>query len=186
MPNWCYTSYVIEGDKEDLEKIEIIYKNMIADESIEGYTNRRWVGHLVKAFGEDPKDYSCRGWIEDLFFEGENLEMYISSAWVELSEVHQLIEEKLPSVKIYFYAEEGGCGHYVTNDSAGAYFPGRYSVDVFDEGQEYYDTEDEVFAVLSDLLNVEIDSIEKAESEVEKYNESHEEEYISFNVIKVV
>lgn len=126
MPNWCYTTYVVEGDAEELRKLYDIFLEV----EKENTPSDMWLGYVVRKFGEDPnKMYYCRGRIIEFDFYGDgSLRYIVESAWVEMEDVRRLIVRKLPSLDIYYQAEEGGCEYYATNDKDGAYFPERYVV----------------------------------------------------------
>ena len=63
--------------------------------------------------------------ITDYSLDGNVLTINQETAWCEQEGVRRIIEEKFPSIKVYFMEEESGCGVFYTNDSSGDYFPER-------------------------------------------------------------
>ena len=77
----------------------------------------------MKALGKNPDDVLCRGiWIE-LERQDDILLVTFETAWTPCYEVTQLMETVYPSFRIYYKAEEPGCGVYLKNDVEGKYFP---------------------------------------------------------------
>ena len=113
MPNICTTNYVIEGKKEELDAL---YQKM---KELKGQN----LGQLVKALGKKPEEVECRGECTELVREGDTLLMTFETAWTPCYEVTQLMETVYPSFRIYYKAEEPGCGVYLKNDVEGKYFP---------------------------------------------------------------
>ena len=66
--------------------------------------------------------YRCRGAIIDYSLDDEVLTINQYVAWCEQEGVRNIIEEKFPSVKVYFIEEESGCGVFSTNDTSGLFF----------------------------------------------------------------
>lgn len=156
MPNWCFTSYVAEGPKKQIQKlfdIMISVATMPTPGLLENDFGSSWLGNLVMALGLDPTkqtDFRCRG----QYYSVElNQSGYITfdteTAWREADDTRRLIEEKFPGVHLYHISEEFGCGYWETNDIQGKYFSERYyfSAEDYDDIADgnYYDT-------LSELL----------------------------------
>ena len=69
-----------------------------------------WLGNLVTRLGGNWEDYPCRGDITSYSLENEtSLMIWQNTAWGEQEGVRKIIEEKLPSIKVYFQEEEPGC-----------------------------------------------------------------------------
>ena len=113
MPNICTTNYVIEGKKDELDAL---YQKM---KELRGQS----LGQLVEALGKDPNEVMCRGGWTELEHEGDILRMTFETAWTPCYEVTQLMKEAYPSLRIFYKAEEPGCGVYLKNDGDGKYFP---------------------------------------------------------------
>ena len=70
-----------------------------------------WLGNLVTKLGGNREEYPCRGDITSYSLENETtLMIWQNTAWGEQEGVRRIIEEKLPSVKVYFQEEEPGNG----------------------------------------------------------------------------
>lgn len=140
MPNWASTLYVAVGDKQQLHELHSIMTEL---ESMKeplhpnGF-GTTWLGNLVIKLGGDWNKVYCRGSWDDLTFNGEEITFHVESAWGELSEVRELIEEHFPGIKLYYQTEEPGMCIYITNDDTGEYFPDRFYFWVEDEDSEYY------------------------------------------------
>lgn len=72
------------------------------------------------------EDYFCRGEIIDYSLNGDILEITQCTAWCEQEGVRRIIQEKFPSIKVYYREEEPGCDVYYTNDTTGCFFPETY------------------------------------------------------------
>lgn len=113
MANICTTNYVFEGKKEELDAL---YQKM---KELQGQD----LGQLVEALGKNPDEIMCRGDWSDLERHGDTLRMTFETAWTPCYEVTNLMKESFPSLRIYYKAEESGCGVYLKNDVEGKYFP---------------------------------------------------------------
>ena len=113
MANICTTNYVIEGKREELDAL---YQKM---KELQGQD----LGLLVKALGKNPDEMECRGEWTELVREDETLRMIFETAWTPCYEVTNLLKSVYPSLRIFYKAEEPGCGVYLKNDAEGKYFP---------------------------------------------------------------
>lgn len=70
MPNWCSSSYVIEGDKKEVKKLYGIMHGLEKRKTpaVENGFGTAWLGCLVNALGADWNKVYCRG-------DWSNLEM---------------------------------------------------------------------------------------------------------------
>lgn len=142
MPNWAYTQYHAIGDKEQLKKLHSVMDELegLKDPGLhENGFGKTWLGNLVIKLGGDWEKIYCRGYWDNLVLHDDgSISFSVESAWGELNEVREFIEEKFPGVKLYFQCEESGNGVYETNDDTGEYFPERYYLWVENEDTEYY------------------------------------------------
>jgi predicted RNase H-like HicB family nuclease len=104
--------------------------------------------------------------------------------------VRRIIQEKFPSIKVYYREEEPGCGVYYTNDTTGDYFPETYFLDSYNE-QLYFETIEEAAECVSGIVGctveATIDAIQEAlEKYVEQKESSGEEVFYSFHEFKVI
>lgn len=162
MPNWCYTSYAVEGPKEQLQKLSDTMTRLAAMPSpglIENGFGSSWFGNLVVELGVDPltqPNFRCRG---EYYNVDLNQSGYLTfdtmTAWCEADDTRYLIEEKFPGVYLYFISEEFGCGYWETNDVEGKYFSERYYF-IAEDFNDYYDGN--YYDTLSEL----IEAVERA------------------------
>lgn len=140
MPNWASTLYVATGDKQQLHELHSIITELecMKEPLHPNGFGTTWLGNLVIKLGRDWNKVYCRGSWDDLTFNGEEITFHVESAWGELSEVRELIEEHFPGIKLYYQTEEPGMCIYITNDDTGEYFPDRFYLWVEDEDSEYY------------------------------------------------
>ena len=117
MPNICTTDYVFEGEEKELDALYNTFKNL-QDEDKDNLVN------LVKALGKEPSELlDCRGgWIAPER-DGDTLRITIETAWTPRYELHTILKEAYPGLRIYYMAEEPGCEIYEKNDTEGKYFP---------------------------------------------------------------
>ncbi len=87
--------------------------------------------------------------------------------------MRRIIEEKLPSIKVYFQEEEPGCGLFATNSFE--HFPERYLLDSYDEPL-YFETIDEAAKCVSDIVGHPVEPIVEAiDQALDDYLAEHED-----------
>ena len=104
--------------------------------------------------------------------------------------MRRIIQEKFPSIKVYYREEEPDCEVYYTNDTTGDYFPESYFLDSYDE-QRYFETIEEAAESVSEIVGctveATIDAIQETLKEyVEQKERSCEEVFYSFHEFKVI
>lgn len=113
---------------------------------------KTWLGNLVIKLGGDWEKVYCRGyWYNLVLHDDCTVSFSVESAWGELNEVREFIEEKFPGVKLYFQCEESGNGVYETNDGTGEYFPERYYLWVEGSDSLYHET---LEGLINDVENI--------------------------------
>ena len=120
MANICTINYVIEGEKQELDALYGIMKDLQEKGDVDYPVG---LGSLVEALGRKSEDYECRGGWTDLERQDNTLHMTFETAWTPCFEVTALLKEVYPSIRIYYKAEEPGCEVYMKNDAEGKYFP---------------------------------------------------------------
>lgn len=190
MPNWCSTSYVVTGDKNEVRDL---YEKMRSLEEREkplvkngfGVT---WLGNLVTLLGRSWEEVYCRGeWSELIVdIEGNELRFCTMTVWAELRQLRHFLQEKYPSLTFYFRSEEPGMCVFQTNDKEGIYFPERYKVEHWDEEDEYCTDLEEVFDMVSDITGTTVQNLEEMNKAIDQYNEVHEHEPIYVYVFETV
>lgn len=195
MPNWCYTSYVLEGNKEDINKVsntltELENRDKPAVENGFGTT---WLGCLVHELGGDYNKIYCRGQWGSLQNNGDTLTLDTETAWGPMNEVFDFIKEKFPSIKYYFSSEEDGMCEYFTNDKEGKYFPCRYHINLCDPDDNYTDdlyfkTINEVFDFFTENYSKEnpIHSEEDLDRLDDLWREQNDDAFINLAKVEVI
>ena len=179
MPNWASTSYRIEGSKEDLEKVYNVIDEFMSErrKPIEVNASSEWEGNIIRALGatdEQMKNNYLRGFIEEYEMDGDIIRIEAEEAW-GTTDFRQVLAQLMPELTIYYIVEEPGCEVYATNDADGKYFPERFYVDAYVNGDyqsEYFETEEQAMTYVANLLGKK----EVSKNELENWNECHEED----------
>mgnify|MGYP003435263079 CR=1 FL=1 len=187
MPNWCDTTYKCVGDPKEVRALHKILKYIDRRKTtiVRNGFGKWWLGNLVTKLGGKWEDYCCRGEITGYSFDGDVLEITQYTAWCEQEGVRRIIQEKFPSIKVYYREEEPGCGVYYTNDTTGDYF-----LDSYDE-QQYFETIEEAAECVSGIVGCTVEATVNAIQEaLEKYVEQKENEgeevFYSLHEFKVI
>ena len=149
-----------------------------------------WLGNIIDQLGGNWEEWKCRGEITGFQMEkgDKKLTIYQSTAWCEQEGFRKFIEQKFPSIKVYYLDIEPGCQWYGTNDKTGKYFPERYYLDSYEE-TEMFNTIKEAAEYVSGIVNQKVDAnmtaIEQALDEYEKARKD-DDVYFSFHQIQVV
>ncbi|EOA56476.1 hypothetical protein HMPREF1214_03297 [Bacteroides sp. HPS0048] len=186
MPNWCFTNYMFEGNKEEIKDLYDKLKSLEEMEKplVENGFGTRWLGCVVSLFGGNWEEINCRGDFMNLELLDDNtIQLHTETAWGDMPEVWNFVLEKYESVIYYFYAEETGVCYYATNDSEGKYFPERFIVDQSEEGTEYFENETDLFAHIASVTGKSIKDQEEMKTAIELYNSKNEENDIYINEI---
>ena len=179
MANWASTSYRIEGSKEDLEKVYNVIDEFMSErrKPIEVNASSEWEGNIIRALGatdEQMKNNYLRGFIEEYEMDGDIIRIEAEEAW-GTTDFRQVLAQLMPELTIYYIVEEPGCEVYATNDADGKYFPKRFYVDAYVNGDyqsEYFETEEQAMTYVANLLGKK----EVSKNELENWNECHEED----------
>ena len=179
MANWASTSYRIEGSKEDLEKVYNVIDEFMSErrKPVEVDASNEWEGNIVRALGatdEQMKNNYLRGFIEEYEMDGDIIRIEAEEAW-GTTDFRHVLAQLMPELTIYYIVEEPGCEVYATNDADGKYFPERFYVDAYVNGDyqsEYFDTEEQAMTYVANLLGKQ----EVSKNELENWNECHEED----------
>ena len=178
MPNWCDTTYKCVGDPKEVRALHKVLKYIDGRKTtiVRNGFGKWWLGNLVTKLGGKWEDYCCRGEITGYSFDGDVLEITQMTAWCEQEGVRRIIQEKFPSIKVYYREEEPGCDVYYTNDTTGCYFPEIYFLDSYDE-QRYFETIDDAAESVSEIVGCTVEATVNAIQEaLEKYVEQKESE----------
>lgn len=170
MPNWAYTSYRIVGKKEEVQDLySKIQQLQNMEEPLETYGfGNLWLGCLLTILGGDWEKVYCRGKIIDFSLDDGVLSINTETAWSEMQEVRQFIQQNYPSLEIFYYEEEPGWGIYQTNDHDKRFFSFRYILDDLEgDGPEYYDDTDSLLKAASEIFGKELKTMAGLEEIVE-------------------
>lgn len=192
MANWASTSYAIEGNKSDLERMFNVINDFVKSnvKPVEANASKEWEGNIVKALGaseEQMKNNYLRGFIQTYEIIDGVLYIEAEEAW-GATDFRHLLAKLMPELTIYYIVEECGCEVYATNDCDGKYFTESYYVDICIDGDyfsEYFDTEKQVLAYVAQLLKKEsvtmkeIDEWNEEQDDNENYIYVHEFKYVA-------
>ena len=192
MANWASTSYAIEGNKSDLERVSNVINDFVKSnvKPVEANASKEWEGNIVKALGaseEQMKNNYLRGFIQTYEIIDGVLYIEAEEAW-GATDFRHLLAKLMPKLTIYYIVEECGCEVYATNDCDGKYFTESYYVDICIDGDyfsEYFDTEKQVLAYVAQLLKKEsvtmkdIDEWNEEQDDNENYIYVHEFKYVA-------
>ena len=191
MPNWCITDYKCVGDPKEVRALHKVLKYIDRRKTtiVRNGFGKWWLGNLVTKLGGKWEDYRCRGEIIDYSLDGEILVITQWTAWFEQEGVRKIIEEKFPSIKVYYREEEPGCGVYDTNDTTGCYFPERFFLDNTDEPL-YFETIEETSDHVSDLVGYKVaatvDDIQEALDKYVKQQENPNDVFYCLHEFEVI
>lgn len=190
MPNWCDCTYKCVGGLKEVKSLHKVLKYIDKRKTsiLKNGFGKWWLGNLVTKLGGDWEKYRCRGEITDYSLDGNVLTINQSTAWCEQEGVRQIIEEKFPSIKVYYQEQETGCGVFYTNDASGDYFPERFFLDT-GEDWEYFETIEEVAQYVSGIIGKEVEPEKNAIGEaLDEYMEEQDDEdvWYSFHEFEVV
>ena len=151
MPNWAFTSYVLEGEEREIKQLDKILTTLSKRKTpkVKSDFNQHWLGCLVHELGGDWNKIYCRGSWYEKERNGNTLKLCTETAWGPMNEVFDFICQKFPSIKYYYASEEDGMGEYYTNDVEGKYFPDRYHIDLCDPDENY---DSDYFKTFDELL----------------------------------
>ncbi len=173
MPNWCFTSYVIDGKRKEVQSLFSKMNNLEKRRKplVDNGFGKQWLGCLVTKLGADWQKVYCRGSWDNLHYEGGTLTFSTETAYGPMNEVFKLIKDIHPSLQIYYCAEEDGWGYYATNDTQGVHFPERFKVESEWE-TEYPTSIEDACSCVSKLIGKEVKTREELEMAIEEWNDN--------------
>lgn len=191
MPNWAECTYKCVGELKEVRSLHKVLKYIDKRKTsiIKNGFGKWWLGNLVTKLGGDWEKYRCRGEITYYELDGNILTICQNTAWCEQEGVREIIEERFPSVKVYYREEEPGCGVFYTNDASGEYFPERYYLDSYDDDSEYFTTIEEAADYVSEIIGKKVRPDKNAiEEALDEYMEEQDDEdvWYSFHEFEVV
>ena len=141
MPNWCYTEITMVGSQENVNRLYNDVTELLArdrkgssEDTWSFLNDSNWLGYVAEGLlGVFRDKISCRGTLERIDGPWKEsgdkcrVDMMWCTAWSPCYELQKLLAQRY-KLRLYFRAEEGGCGLYETNDACGEYFC-RYRLD---------------------------------------------------------
>jgi hypothetical protein len=188
MPNWCFTNYVLEGEKDEIQDL---YDKLMSLEKMEkplaeSDFGKNWLGCVVTLFGGDWEKVECRGDFSCLEKTSDTtISFNTETAWGDMPEVWKLVLSHYKSIKCYFCAEESGNCYYATNDVDGVHFPTRFIVEQWEEDTEYHDDESDLFSDIASRTSEIVTNREEMDKAIEQYNEANPDNEIFVNEYNV-
>lgn len=191
MANWCYTSYVIDGKRKEVQSLFSKMNNLENRKRplVGNDFGKTWLGCLVTKLDGDWHEVYCRGSWSDLDWNGSILRFNTETAWGPMNEVFKLIKSIYPSLEIYYQAEEDGNGVFITNDTDGHYFKDRFRIE-YDCQFEYFTTVEGACTYVSGIVGKEVKTKEEMQLCIEDWNDSldmeNDDQRIYLNEYKIV
>ncbi len=189
MPNWCNTSYVFEGNKEEIADLYQKLQSLDQRQTplVENGFGKLWLGCVVTLWGGDWEKFYCRGEIDFLELTTETtISLATMTAWGDMPEVWDFVLKKYPSVIYYFTTDEPGMCYYATNDKEGKYYPDRFIVEDYEDETGYYDCLEAAMGDVAEIVGKPIANRAEMDVAIEEYNNSHPDNPLYVNEIKVV
>lgn len=196
MPNWCYNTTIIYGDKEQLKEFWNMLKEQVIDAKKgvkENSWDNLWLGNVFyKYYNEEQINklgIQCRGAFtgeEAITYDEENgnIEMYYETAWSpNIESWNQLLYDFFPKLKEVTQSEECGMGIYVTNDYDRLYFTDKYNLDFGINGRgdtEYFDSDESLIRYINKWFNENLSTIKDVYDWIDRRNEE-DDTYIYLN-----
>ena len=176
MPNWCETTYIIEGKKETLSLIKDTIDGLLSGtyEPIKNSDNK-WEGNILNVLGIPYNEarQHLRGFVNESprYVDG-TLVVNAEEAW-SITDFRKLLRKAFPDIKIHWFADEYGLDYHKTNDADGKYLKTRFRVEICHNDTYYYEdckTQKDMYKYISELLGI------NGQEEIDAYNELHEDD----------
>lgn len=188
MPNWCYTTYKVDGNKKQVDKLKQTIDELKDMEKplVKSDFGNLWLGCLVTILGGDWGKQACRGEIIDYDIDDDVLTINMEVAWCEPEGLRDFLKSKLPGINIYVSNEESGWGIYNTNDKEGKYFPERYYIDGYPE-ENYFETLEDAAKWVSEITGKEVHTEEEIEDACDEYEDPNNgDAYLSYHKFNII
>jgi hypothetical protein len=173
MPNWCDTQVSVIGNDKEINELYNLMVNLenMKEPAVKNGFGTTWLGCLVEALGSSWQEVPCLGEWSCLELNDGIITFSTESAWTSPTEVFDLIQQKFPSIEIFFLGNEPGCEYFVVNDPEGRFYPDRYIVDLCTADEEYLTEYFEDLETALDWINEQTNSNVKSEEDVEMLND---------------
>lgn len=152
MPNWCFTTIIFHGNKDEIEKLHWNINEWTMQNLKPNGFGRWWLGNILCGAGlgdridSEENRIRCRGVIE---YIGEveqddeltaTLSIQTETAWAPMVKMWDEVFEVMgyESIDYSFQSEEEGMSEYFIHDPFGD-FVDRYYIDIYLEGKDFHD-----------------------------------------------
>lgn len=120
MPNWAISNVTVHStDIEGLKHLNDVICTPENYATIPEDCDRDWIGSVLLGLGiseGDAYDIASREFIQDCELDGENLTLYVQSAWgLHYRGLQTMCDKALTDYTIAYTCEEPGAGYFVTN-----------------------------------------------------------------------
>lgn len=183
MPNWCDCTYKCVGVLKEVRSLHkaLKYIDKRKTSIIKNSLGKWWLGNLVVKLGGNWKKYRYRSEITYYELDGNILTICQNTAWCEQEGVREIIEEKFPSIRVYYREKKCECGVYYTNDARDEYFPERYYLDSYNDDSEYFTTIKEATVYVSEIMGKDVKPDKNAIGEaLDEYMEEQNDEDVRY------
>ena len=190
MANNCDTTYKCVGNPKEIQaQYNVIKRNVNRKKPrVKNGFGTLWLGCIIDALGGNWNEYHCRGEILDFNMDSDATMITINqdTAWCEQEGFRQFIEERFPTIKVYYQEQEPGCGVFNTNSFD--YFPEKYFIDSY-EDLFYWEKIEDAAKHVSGIVGHEVEaSVQAIDNALDSYIEEHEDEdlFYSFHEFQLV
>lgn len=178
MPNYAYTSHHISGDAQEIETLFDIINRVnnhpeAAQRDSEYYGRMSFKHFLEELCGEVPT-IDLRGEICHFQLESDKvLWLSTESAWCAPYEIHDLLRQHFPSLRILYFNDPDDDGVMVTNDVNGEVFRTRFGIAIEGMDEEYFDTIEEACQWAKQKLGIEANNLPSLHTALSDYEEAN-------------
>lgn len=140
MPNWCFATYVIEGDKKEIDKVESMMNRLMnmKEPVVKNNFGTNWLGCIVHQLGGNWRKVRCRGTWDDLERLNErSIKFTTETAWAPCNETFDILLKHYPTLRYFYSSQEPNMNEYWTNDLEKVYFPERFIIDLCTPQEQY-------------------------------------------------
>ena len=156
MANTCITTYVIQGQKENIARLK---KDLMSIRDPESPTDSEpWAGCFLQFLGINPEGQDCRGGIPntdgalEISEDDTQLKFTTESKWTRMRCLEQILPEHY-DVTVWYLEEELGNDVFDTNDEEHTVFPAYVIIDGDTlERDDYYYTPEDARQYLGEIL----------------------------------
>ena len=180
MPNYAYTSHHITGDANEVRKLhealQRVDNHPEAAEREKEYYGHMWWGYVLQELLGHVPDLDCRGQVCDYGLDAESgaLSLFSESAWSAPFQIHEVLIQLFPSLRILYFVDPDDDGLMLTNDVKGEVFTTRYGIATEDDDEQFFDTEEEMFRWFSNRFGIKVGCIDDVENAIIQLNDEQD------------